>query len=247
MEERDLQNLGDAKDSPRNEVRSPKDDPVKNRSRRVMKDVFKAITNGTENGEKEKEDGCEQKSPAQEKAKPMRRRGNRPVDTARVVHNPHTPVPMEEKGRSFTKAIDIRQYKNNLEVNDPQQREKKLVKGLRDLVSKKKKRFHNEKYDLDLAFITDRIIAMVPTFICTRKIVKYIIFFFFFVTRVFLPRESKDCLEIQSRRWCRSSKSSIPKPTRSTTFVQRGTMTTQSLRTEFLSMDSLTTTLLLLT
>ena len=31
---------------------------------------------------------------------------------------------------------------------------------IRNLVSKEKRRFKNEKYDLDLTYITDRVIAM---------------------------------------------------------------------------------------
>jgi len=62
---------------------------------------------------------------------------------------------------SFSAHISLQSYKQQLEYNDPQTHtQESKLKTFKEMVSLKKKRFKNEKYDLDLAYITDRIIAM---------------------------------------------------------------------------------------
>jgi len=62
--------------------------------------------------------------------------------------------------RALTYYNSIDDYSKRLETNDPQKLGKVSVPGLRDLVSKQKKRFKDSRFDLDLAYITDRIVAM---------------------------------------------------------------------------------------
>ncbi len=67
----------------------------------------------------------------------------------------------ETRQRRMTLAVDLNEYKAQLEQNDLQTKKtQQSIKGIRGLVSKKKKRFIDSKYDLDLAYITDRLIAM---------------------------------------------------------------------------------------
>ena len=67
----------------------------------------------------------------------------------------------EGRARRMTMAVDLNEYKAQLEQNDLQTKKtQQSIKGIRGLVSKKKKRFIDSKYDLDLAYITDRLIAM---------------------------------------------------------------------------------------
>jgi hypothetical protein len=62
---------------------------------------------------------------------------------------------------SFSAHVSLQSYKQQLEYNDPQgHTQESKLKTFKEMVSLKKKRFKNEKYDLDLAYITDRIIAM---------------------------------------------------------------------------------------
>ncbi len=70
-------------------------------------------------------------------------------------------VGAESRARRMTLAVDLNEYKAQLEQNDLQTKKtQQAIKGIRGLVSKKKKRFIDSKYDLDLAYITDRLIAM---------------------------------------------------------------------------------------
>jgi hypothetical protein len=70
-------------------------------------------------------------------------------------------VGSESRARRMTLAVDLNEYKAQLEQNDLQTKKtQQAIKGIRGLVSKKKKRFIDSKYDLDLAYITDRLIAM---------------------------------------------------------------------------------------
>jgi len=76
----------------------------------------------------------------------------------------HTKAPKmadQSRSRSGTTWDTLDAYRVILQKNDPQKLPKTpLVKGLRDLVSKQKKRFKDNRFDLDLAYITDRIVAM---------------------------------------------------------------------------------------
>lgn len=55
----------------------------------------------------------------------------------------------------------LQEYEEYLNANDPQKlSHQSTLKGPHELVSLRKKRFCDGKYDLDLAYITDRIIAM---------------------------------------------------------------------------------------
>lgn len=67
----------------------------------------------------------------------------------------------EHRARRMTLAVDLNAYKAQLEQNDLQSKKTQSgFKGIRGLVSKKKKRYIDSKFDLDLAYITDRLIAM---------------------------------------------------------------------------------------
>eukprot|EP01125_Pyxidicula_operculata_P012723 TRINITY_DN4194_c0_g3_i1.p1 TRINITY_DN4194_c0_g3~~TRINITY_DN4194_c0_g3_i1.p1 ORF type:complete len:860 (-),score=290.58 TRINITY_DN4194_c0_g3_i1:378-2957(-) len=77
--------------------------------------------------------------------------------------------PLVSKGRgrkghipTISKAQNIGEYMALLAQNDPQvmATSDKKIKSLYELVSLKKKRYKDDKYDLDLAYITDKIIAM---------------------------------------------------------------------------------------
>jgi phosphatidylinositol-3,4,5-trisphosphate 3-phosphatase/dual-specificity protein phosphatase PTEN len=73
---------------------------------------------------------------------------------------------LKEHGIAYKKkatlgAQDFAMFRDLLAKHDPQKLpEVAVVKNPKHLVSQKKKRFKNEKFDLDLAYITERIIAM---------------------------------------------------------------------------------------
>jgi len=70
---------------------------------------------------------------------------------------------MSGRDLSLSMSPTLEHYKQDLKKFDPQRTPEKrnfIKKGLYVLVSKERKRFKNNKYDLDLTYITDRIIAM---------------------------------------------------------------------------------------
>eukprot|EP01125_Pyxidicula_operculata_P014078 TRINITY_DN466_c3_g1_i1.p1 TRINITY_DN466_c3_g1~~TRINITY_DN466_c3_g1_i1.p1 ORF type:complete len:1507 (-),score=496.27 TRINITY_DN466_c3_g1_i1:162-4682(-) len=102
-----------------------------------------------------------------------------PISEDSAIQTPKTQTQTNDMSESMAKLIDTRrekryairtlanpisldEYKNLLVISDPQKStaNEPVVKGFKQLVSLKKKRFKDEKYDLDLAYITDRVVAM---------------------------------------------------------------------------------------